>query len=429
MKRTILQQVQIVDPSSPFHLQVKDLILESGYIAEIADLGTTDLYEEDEVWQGNNACVSPGWVDMMVHLSDPGYEYRESLSQLSHEAFRGGFTHILCYPETSPSIDNASLLYALSKRTESLPVQFHLAGTATLTKAGRDMAELHDMYLAGAKAFSDGIHNISATGVFDRLLQYLKTFNGLLIHYPGIEDWAQDGQMNEGMNSVSLGMKGIPEIAELIGAQRDLSILQHQGGKLHLQPLSSPQALNYIDQYRKNYPAVTTAVCSYHLAFDDSFLEQFDSNYKVYPPLRSLAQIRDLKDALSSGYVDAIVSGHLALSTEEKNMEFQLAESGMMNLQTSFSLAYQHLVEEGIINLTQLIELISINPRIILDLPQVVIQKGEVADLSLFQPGKEWTFRNSNIMSRSSNTPLINQTLRGQVLGTYFKGRLRLITF
>ncbi len=428
MANVVFRNITVVDPQSDHHLQQADVWIKSGIIHAIAKASQLTISTDIQEVNIEGACLSPGWLDMHVHLSDPGYEWKENLNALSKAAITGGFTDILCYPNTVPVVDHSQMIHSLLGRAIDEAVSLHFCGTLTQAAAGKELAELYDMHSAGAIAFTDGTHHLQHTGLILRALQYMQVFEGLMIHYPSDNRLVGNGQMNEGIASTRLGMPGIPELAEASATAKDLQILAYAGGRMHLQPMSAPTSLSMIKAAKQQNPGLSVGTDIAYLCMDDEQLETFDSNYKLFPPLRSVSQQAQLQQALQSGLIDSIASGHWAQTAEEKQMEFSQAEAGILGLQTAFSLVNMHLIEKNVIDLSRFVELIAINPRKILKIPALRIAEGEKASLTCFHPSVEWTFNHKHIFSRSRNSPCMNQLLKGKVLGIYHKELLHLAT-
>ena len=424
MSAYFFHNITVVDPHSSYNGQKVDLRLSDGVITDIASVGELSAAPEEEVVAGEKVHVSPGWIDLYVQPAVPGFEYKESLEALASAALKGGITAFLYYPNTAPVIDDAQQIKALKAYTAHLPVDALLAGTISQGAQGMELAEMYDMQQAGALAFTDGSHPLQSSGLLLRALQYTQIFDGLLITYPGDEDLAVGGQMNEGRTAAYLGMKGIPELAEATKTSQIQQVHAYAGGRLHLQPVTSPQALSILTQAKEGGQMISIGTTIAHLTLDDSRIEAFDAAYKVFPPLRDKQQIAALKSALKAGHIDTICSGHHAQSIEEKQMEFSLADPGMLGMQTMFSLAYEHLVDQEIISLDQLIDCIATHPRKILGLPPQCIEKGETVSLSLFQPEGKWVFDKKSLFSRAHNSPFLGTSLQARVFGTYVKGIL-----
>lgn len=428
MSLYFIPSVTVVDPKSTQHEKTVGLLLKDGVIDNILPANSPQPEGSEVIHLSEGTCVSPGWMDLCVHLNDPGFEWKEDLDSLAKAAAMGGFTDILCYPNTQPVMDNAQLLQGLRRRTQHYPTQFLFCGSITEGAKGEQLAELFDMSQAGAKAFTDGLSPVSHAGVLKRALEYCQSFDGTLISMPMDIDMMGEGMMNEGEMSLSLGMKGIPEIAEILSASKDLELLSYTGGKMHFQPVSSAEVVKRIHQRREEGLNVSSSVAVYHLVLSDDALAEFDSLYKVLPPLRSLTQKEALVEVLQQGYVQALCSGHQAQGMEEKNNEFSISEFGMLNLQTAFSMAYTHLVKPGLLELGQLISLFTYGPREVLGIDASSIEKGAKISLSFFNPEESWTFTKEKLTSRSRNTPFLGETFSGVVKGIYNKQVLALNT-
>jgi len=415
MSVILIRNAKVVDPKSPYHHQHIDIFIKNGSIRIIAPAYSLPVTTNTQLIEYEGLHVSPGWVDIGVHLCDPGSEWKENIYDLNMAAARGGFTHILCYPNTHPPIDNSQYIQSLKSRTQHLAVSFLLSGCISHHAAGKELAEMFDMKQAGAIAFSDGVQNIQSSGLMLRAMQYLQAFDGLLITYPTDKELTEYGQMNEGPVANYLGIPGIPEIAELIGINRTLTLHSYNPIRLLLQPISSPQALAALTQ--ANDSSIAVGIASYHIALEDSIIESFNSNYKVNPPLRNAEQAEALRVAIQQKQVDILISGHHAQGIEEKKTSFAQAEEGMLNLQTSFALAHENLVEKGYISLSDLIRLMSIRPREILGLSIPSVNEGEEADLTLFNPNQEWTLTKEMVQSRAKNSPFFQQKRKGKPLG------------
>lgn len=415
MKRLLIRQATIVDQASEFNSRQCDLLLVDGVINKIANAGTLDA-EVDEVIAAAGLHVSPGWVDSGVILADPGFEHKESLSALARAAALGGFSRIICYPNTQPVIDHAQMVHALRRRSTDLPVNIHFMGAISQQAAGKELAEAYDMYRAGAVAFSDGLHPLQSLGLLYRALRYYQAFDGLVVSYPTDDTLTSGGQMNEGTQATQLGLKGIPEVAESGKTASLLELLKYTGGKLHLQPMTSPLALQHIKAFQAEGAKLSVGGSIAHLCLDDTALADFDENFKLFPPLRDAAQLKALQAALQQDAFQLLYSGHHAQSLEEKQLEFARAEEGMLMLQTAFSIAYTKLVTTGIIPLEKLIYLLSSGPRAVFGLEARTIAVGQKAELTLFQPDIRWTFSSEHLFSPARNSPFLNQELQGKVV-------------
>lgn len=414
----LLHQFQVVDSKSPWNGKTCDIWVENGEIKGIAAGGELAHVAAETRIEGNGACISPGWMDLLAYLSDPGMEWKESLEQFTRAAAMGGFTDVICYPGGAPAPDQASAIDALQKRKPLGGINLWFAGEVSEAGKGKEMSNLFDMHLAGAQVFTDGIiHPVQDAGLIVRALQYLSAFGGRFFRYPVTQSLTGDGQMNEGVAATFLGFKGSPELAERVAGTRDLDLLEYAGGKIHFQPLTSPTLIQRIAAARKAGAQATVAVSALHLSLDDTALETFDTRLKVLPPIRDRNMVEGLKACIVRGEADALCSMHQAQGPEEKEVEFGVAEPGMLNLHTAFSLSYKHLVAGGHISLERLTDLWTHGPRQVAGLPPLTLTEGAEARLTCFDPRSEWTFSPDFIRSRAKNTWFEGHTLPVKVLG------------
>ncbi len=396
-----------------------DILIRDGIIEAI---GTQLSVEKSaEIWDFANAHISPGWLDVGTHTGDPGFEHREDLRTTARAAASGGFTAVACFPNTHPAIHSKSEVLYVKNKTEHEPVTFYPVGAVSQHNEGKDLAELYDMHAAGAVAFSDGSKSVQDAGLLLRAMQYVKAFNGLIINEPHYKTIATGGQMHEGLQSTSLGMKGIPALAEEIMVQRDLSLLEYAESRLHLHLISSAKSVALIRAAKKAGLPVTASVAIANLCFTDEKLSTFDSNWKLLPPLRSPSDTDALLEGLTDGTIDFICSNHTPWDEEAKNLEFPYAEFGMIGLETAFALCRTFLDKK--LSVSDLVEKIALAPRRVLGQPVPEIKPGARAELTVFDPDAEWVFGENDIRSKSHNTPFVGQAFKGKVLGIVNKGQ------
>ncbi|MEL6845432.1 MAG: dihydroorotase, partial [Bacteroidota bacterium] len=327
MGNILLQDVHLIDPNSSHHGQQVSILIQEGQIQQI-NTQAISVAPDCQIIRAEGLYASPGWFDIHVQLSDPGYEYKETLEALGQAAVKGGFTGLLAYPNTDPVIDNAHLVDSIKQRAQSLPIQIHLCGSITQGAAGKELAEMYDMHRHGVLAFTDGVHPLQHTGLIQRALLYTQSFDGLLIQYPTDDKLTHGGQMHEGEVSTHLGMPGIPTIAESMGASRDLHLMEHVGGRMHFHPITTAEAIATISRSAPDQHISMGTNISY-LAHVDSDLERFDTFLKLDPPLRGTPEIDALIEAIKSGQISVLGSGHHAQGIEEKKLQFAQAENGM----------------------------------------------------------------------------------------------------
>ncbi len=422
MKTILFQGVRIVDIHSPFHGKVVDLRLEDGVIADIAEKIDPSGISPEDIKKGNS--LSPGWIDMRTHLTDPGFEYKESLESLGRAGQRGGFTALLTLPNSEPPMDNHGQVKALLSRSHSLPVRILPSGTLSKGGKGKDLSDMFDMSQAGAVAFGDGIHSIPSSGLLLRGLQYLKAFEGLLIDSPIIEDLVPGAQVGEGLSSTRIGMKGIPALAETLAVDRNLQILEYFPGRLHLGPLTTKASLDRIRQVKSRFPGLSIETSVYYLAGNDTAIESFDVNAKIWPPLRAEGDRLALIAGISDGTIDVVSSNHHPQSVEEKKHDFMRADFGAAMLEVAFGVAASAVQKANpdakIID--QLVAALSTGPAHILQLPGYSISKGNRSDLTWFDPKAEYTLEARDFHSKGKNQAFAGVSLKGRALGTVCKG-------
>lgn len=413
--KILIQSAQILDPNSPFHKKEKNVLINNGRIAEIGDKN----YSADRVIKAEGMKLSPGWFDLGTYIGDPGLEHKEDLESAVRSAIEGGFTELAMLPNTQPSVQTKNEVTYITRGNDNRLVQIHALASITKNNKGEELTEMIDLHEAGAVGFTDGLKPIWHTDIFLKALQYMQKFNGVVIDHP--EDiWLNlFGQMHEGVNSTRLGLKGMPRIAEEISITKHLEILSYAGGRLHLSKISTAKSVELVRGAKKKLK-VTCDVASYQALFDDTVLGDFDTNYKVNPPLREKpdndAVIRGLKD----GTIDVICSGHLPQDDESKHLEFDHADFGIINLQTFAS----NLVSlSKHVDWETLLEKVTVGPRQVLNMSVPRIAEDEKANLTLLNPDKTWTLDERTNCSRAKNSPWYGKEVKGKVAAVFNNNR------
>jgi dihydroorotase len=407
-----IQSATISDKNSPFHKKKKNIIIQTGRIVDITDKNIS----ADKVIDADGMILSAGWIDLGTYAGDPGYEHKEDLASVVKAAAAGGFTEIVLLPNTTPSVQTKNgVSYAL-RGNETRLVQIHSMASVTRDNLGEELTEMIDLHTAGAIAFTDGLKTVWHTDILVKSLQYLQKFDGLLVNHPEDIWLSKFGQMHEGPNGTRLGLKGIPRLAEEVSLGRDLELLGYAGGRLHFSKLSSGKSVDLIRAAKKKGLNVTCDITSYQPLLDDGLLFEFDTNYKVNPPLREKEDNDALIKGLKDGTIDIICSGHLPQDEESKMLEFDLAEFGMINLQT---FAAQVASLSRSVGLDDLIEKVTANPRQLLHLEQPVIDVDAKANLTLFDPNADWKFDAGVNLSRSKNSPWLGHELKGKAVAVF----------
>ena len=411
----LLRQVRIIDPSSPFHQQTKDIYISNGFIQRIGSIEPGN----ERVIDIPGLHVSPGWVDMFAHFCDPGFEFRETLQSGAEGAAKGGFTDVMVIPNTAPVLHNKAGVEYITQRSRNLPVTIHPIGAVTKNNEGKELAEMYDMHASGAVAFSDGTSTIQSSGLLLKALQYLKAINKILIQIPDDLSISSTGLMNEGILSTQLGLPGKPDIAEELMVSRDIELAKYTGSKIHITGISTAKSVNMVRIAKKEGINVTASVTPYHLYFSDEDLSGYDSNLKVNPPLRTKKDQAALREALSDGTIDCIASHHLPHDADHKVVEFEYAGYGMTGLETAYGALVSSIPG---ISVERMIEILSASPRQLFDLPSISIQEKEYACITLFDPVQKWTVGESS--SKSDNSAFKGKELTGKPFGIICKDQL-----
>lgn len=432
MSQLLLRQVRIIAPHQPqLDGQVRDILIKNGKILKIDTQISLDSVEERnpdligkggiKVFDAPNACVSIGWFDVGTQTGDPGLEHREDLDSVSSAAMAGGFTALAPFPNTEPAIHSKSEILYIKNRTQSYLVDFQPIGALSVDCKGKDLAEMLDMRSVGAVAFSDGSRSVQDSGLLLRGMQYAKIFDGLVFNLPNDKTIAPHGEIHEGEVSTSLGLSGIPSMAEELMIQRDLQLLEYADSRLHIHNISTARAVRLIRSAKKRGQKVTASVAAMNLCFTDDILRGFDTNYKVMPPLREELDRQALIEGLADGTIDFISTNHTPIDEEGKSLEFPYADYGAIGLETTFGLLNQFLHDK--LTIQDIIRFLAIQPRQVLGLEIPQIAEGTKANLTIFDAEKTWTFTEKDVFSKSKNTPLIGKILRGAVLGVVNNGK------
>ncbi len=409
----LIKQARVIDPTSPHNDTVQDILVESGIIKNIgSNIGEQNVRE---IFSGSDLHVSPGWVDVFANFADPGYEFRETLESGSNAAAAGGFTDVFVIPNVKPVTDNKSQVEYLSRKSGSLAANIHPIGAVSKNTDGKDLAEMYDMRNSGAVAFSDGINPVQSAGLLLKALQYVKAFDGVIIQIPDDKSVGSTGLVHEGIVSTRLGLAGKPMMAEELLVARDIKLARYAESRLHFTAVTSPRSLEYIRRAKDAGLPVTCSVTPYHLFFTDEDLKTYDTNLKVYPPLRSQAEQNALQTAVADGTIDCIATHHMPLDYDSKVLEFEYAKNGMTGLETCYAVLKTILPN---VSEARWIELLSINPRKIFGLTQPTIKTNEKACLTIFSPRGKTVVNSSDFYSRSANSAFIGKELEGTVLGT-----------
>jgi dihydroorotase len=418
--KLLIKQACITDPLSSHHGAIQDILIENGIISDISS-GISE--KADQVIDHPGLQISPGWVDVFSNFADPGYEFKETLETGAAAAASGGFTDVFLIPDTKPPTDNKSQVEFLRQRSGSLPVTIWPIGAITKNLEGRHLAEMYDMQNSGAVAFSDGLHPVQSSGVLVKALQYIKTFRGVIIQIPDDTSISPNGLIHEGIISTRLGLPGKPIMSEELIIARDIKLARYTSSRIHFTGVTSPKSIEYIRRGKESGVDVTCSVTPYHLFFNDDALTEYDTNLKVYPPLRPQSTIDQLKNAVLDGTIDCVASHHLPHEYDSKILEFENAKFGMTGLETSYAVI-QTLFPD--MSAEKIYTLFAGNARKIFNLQSARIEKNEKACLSLFDQRVSWTYDTQDSRSKSRNSAFNLTSLTGRPVGTIREGKIYL---
>ena len=409
MERLIVKSATILFSNSTFYNKKADVLIEDGVIKKIDELGKVKGKNVDII-DGKACFLAPGFFDLNCNFGEPGYETKEDLVTGTAAAAAGGFTGLALQPNTNPPLHSRSEVAFIVNSTRDLIVNVYPIASVSRNREGNEMAELYDMKLAGAVAFSDGNRSIQHSGLMSRALLYSKGFGGLVFSYAEDKSIAGNTKMNEGAMSTYLGMKGNPNMAEEVMISRDLFLAEYNDTPIHFSTVTCAGSVDLIRRAKKKGLKVTCDVAAHHLLYTDEEIASFDSNFKVKPPLRTKTDRSALVKGLKDGTIDAIVSQHTPHEVEYKTVEFEIAEFGIIGLQTVLPI----LLKIGL-TLELIVEKLSVNPRKILNLPEPVLEVDQPANLILINPDELWIFDEHTNRSKASNNPLFNSELKGKV--------------
>ncbi|MFL9831586.1 dihydroorotase [Flavobacterium sp. ST-87] len=413
--KLIIRNAKIIDPQSPFHNQTADILIVDGFIEKIG-VSLADSENTQEVLL-DDLHVSQGWFDSSVSLGEPGFEDRETIANGLMVAAKSGFTGIALQPHSFPIIDNQSQINFVKSKANSSATELFPIGALTKNAEGKDMAELFDMKQAGAIAFGDYNKSFENANLLKIALQYTQDFDGLVIAYSQDSNIKGNGVANEGIVSTRLGLKGIPNLAEELQIARNLFLLEYTGGKMHIPTISTAKSVALIQEAKAKGLQVSCSVSVHHLTMTDEKLDNFDTRYKVTPPLRTEADRQALISGILDNTIDMITTDHNPIDIEHKKMEFDTAKNGTIGLESAFCTLTKVLPLEKIIEkLTE--------GKTVFGIENSVIKEGAIANISLFNPEGKSTFTKTSILSKSKNSAFLGMETQGKAYGIINKGKL-----
>lgn len=419
MGSTLIKNGRIIDPANNIDATL-DLLIENGRISKI---GKSLVTQASEVIDASGLWVTPGLVDMHVHLRDPGLEYKEDIISGTRSAAAGGVTSIACMPNTRPIIDNLAICrYIINKAQEQGSANVFPIGSITQGLKGEILSEMGELKAGGCVAFSDDGLPVVSSELMRRALEYADTFDAPIISHAEDLSLVAGGVMNDGLVATELGLKGIPWVAEDAMTARDIMLAEYTGGHMHMAHVSTRGCVEMVRQAKRRGVRVTCEAAPHHFTLTDEAVRGYNTNAKMNPPLRSQADVDAVRAGLADGTIDAIATDHAPHHIDEKNVEFAIAMNGIVGLETMLPLTLK-LVEEGVIDLNRAIALMSCRPAAVLGIDRGTLSQGAVADIALIDPNLVWEVVPEKLLSKSNNTPFGGWKLKGVAVRTLLGGK------
>lgn len=421
MSKLVIKNGRVVDPSQNLDA-ISDVAIEDGVIREIArDIDATG----SEVIDASGFIVAPGFIDMHVHLREPGFEHAETIETGSRTAAAGGFTSICCMPNTKPVNDSPTVThYILERARQKAPVNVYPIGAITKNSAGEELASIASMKKAGIVAISDDGRPVMNARVTRRAMEQARSLNLPLIQHCEDLHLSAGGDMHEGVASTRLGLRGIPRASEDVMVARDILLAELTGVRYHVAHISSKNAVEMVAYAKSKGLAVTAEATPHHFALADSDIPAYDSNYKMKPPLRDKCDVSAVTEGLVNGTIDAIATDHAPHPGDEKMQEFERCPFGILGLETAIGLSLERLYHSGKITLARLISSFTTSPASILSLDRGTLRAGSIADVTIFSLDNEWTYDVNRSPSKSRNSPFHGHRFRGGAMATIVGGQV-----
>lgn len=414
--KVLIKNVTILDKQTEHHLQKMDVLILEGHISKIG----LDISSEDAlVIEGQDLYCSAGLCDIGTHLGEPGLEHRESLHTLTRAARRGGYSALAVFSNHVHPLQNIADIEWLKSRKDNNHVDILPMGVMTSYMKGHQMIDYMDVYKAGIWGFSDGLNSVDDTGTFVRILEYTSHQGAKIFHHPSDKALRTSGHMNEGLVSTQMGLKGIPDVAELIMAQRDIFISEYLDRELVLHAISSGRTVEAVKNAKENRLKIKATVPYLNLLLTDESLRSFDTSLKVVPPLRTENDRLSLIQGLKDNSIDVIISNHVPMEEEEKRVEFPYASFGATGLETCLSACVDSL--QKVWDLADIVEKMTVAPRQLLDMPIPTVKEGSLADLCVFDLSHHWTYQLDKIASLSKNSPFIGHEFQTRVVASIIR--------
>jgi dihydroorotase len=420
--RILIRRGRVIDPATN-HDAEKDVLIEEGRIKRVAKDINVRRRDRTIVINAKGLVVSPGLIDIHCHLREPGFEFKETIETGTLSAVKGGFTSLVCMANTDPVNDNRSVTeFILRKAKEEGYSRVFPCGAVTKGTKGEELAEIGEMVAAGIVAISDDGRPVRNASVLRKALEYIKIFPIPLISHCEDPDLSV-GCVNEGFFSLITGLEGNPDIAEELMVIRDIRIARYVDSRIHITHLSTRGSVEAIREEKKRFNKVTCDTCPHYFTLTEESIISFDPNFKVNPPLRSKSDVEAIKEGLKEGVIDIISTDHAPHEMASKDLEFNIASSGISGLETALALSLS-LYHEGVLDLKELIRKLTINPARLINQPYGMLCEGAIADVIVFDPYMEWVVDREKFASKGKNTPFHGWKLKGKNLLTILDGKI-----
>ena len=422
--KLLIANGHLIDPIGQENTGMNVLIEDGRVVAWLRQ--NESVPEDTEVFDASGLLVAPGFIDMHVHLREPGQEHKETIATGCAAAVAGGFTSVCPMPNTQPINDNAAITrYMIEQAERAALANVFPVGAISKESNGAELAEMGEMKAAGAVAVSDDGRPVPNAGMMRRAMEYAKDFDLPVVDHCEDKSLSTGGVMHEGRISLLLGLKGMPALAEDLDVVRDIYLAKETGAHLHIAHISTKGAIEAVRRAKSEGIRVTCEVAPHHFTLTDKAVEGYDTNTKMSPPLRSEEHLEAILEGIKDGTIDAIATDHAPHHSDEKALEYDRAPMGIIGLETAIGLAFNELVHKGIIDLVKLVELCSVNPAKIFRLKdRGTLKVGSIADVTIIDPTLEWTYKNSNSKSKSENSPFDNWHFTGAAVATIVGGRI-----
>ncbi|MFM8414464.1 MAG: dihydroorotase [Planctomycetota bacterium] len=425
MPTLLVRGGRVVDPSQGVD-RIDDVLVRDGHVVAVGRSGTQPVGRVDETIDATGLVVTPGLVDMHVHLREPGREEDETIETGTRAALAGGFTSVACIPNTEPPIDTqAAVEFIHQKAARADTCNVFVVACASRGREGKELAEIGQLVEAGAVAFSDDGAPVYDAELMRRVFEYCRMFDKPFLAHEEVLELTAGGVMHEGLVSLVLGLKGMPSAGEEVMIGRDIALAEVTGGRLHVMHVSTAGGVALIRAAKARGVRVTAEACPHHFTLTDESLRGFDSNFKMSPPLRTAADVEAIIEGLVDGTIDCIATDHAPHALEKKMLELDRAPFGIVGLETAVGLAVTRLVEPGRLGWPRLVQAMSTLPAEILGINRGTLRPGAVADITLIDPALEWQVDARGFASKSGNSPFHGWTLQGRAVATIVAGRVK----